>query len=104
MDISYYLAYFYPKQKNKILKYLQYFFFNISKIQNVDKGGRGGGQPMWIIFKFYNIIIKSANVDNGGEQPAYPQNKDKKGFFFNPSLTSVGLQLIPTCIMYSSFQ
>ena len=21
---------------------------------------------MWIIFKFYNIIIKSANVDKGG--------------------------------------
>ena len=32
--------------------------------QNVDKGRRGG-QPMWIIFKFYNIIItKSANMDN----------------------------------------
>ena len=26
----------------------------------------GDGQPMWIIFKFYNIIIKSANVDKGG--------------------------------------
>ena len=26
----------------------------------------GGGQPMWIIFKFYNIIIKSANMDKGG--------------------------------------
>ena len=25
-----------------------------------------GGQPMWIIIKFYNIIIKSANVDKGG--------------------------------------
>ena len=33
----------------------------------MDKGGRGGGQPMWIIFSFYNIIIKSANVDKGGE-------------------------------------
>ena len=46
----------------------------------MDKG-RGGGsdnvlglfegsfgvlmQPMWVIFKFYNIIIKSANVDKG---------------------------------------
>ena len=28
--------------------------------------GGGGGQPMWIIFNFYNIIIKSANVDKGG--------------------------------------
>ena len=36
------------------------------KIQNVDKeGGGGGDQPMWIILKFYNIIIKSANVDKG---------------------------------------
>ena len=26
----------------------------------------GGGQPMWIINFFYNIIIKSANVDKGG--------------------------------------
>ena len=32
----------------------------------MDKGGRGGGQPMWIILKFYNIIIKSANVDKWG--------------------------------------
>ena len=30
------------------------------------KGGSGGGQPMWIIFKFYIIIIKSVNVDEGG--------------------------------------
>ena len=37
------------------------------KIQNVDKGGRGeGGQPMWIIIKLYNIIIKSTNVDKWG--------------------------------------
>ena len=28
--------------------------------------GGGVGQPMWILFKFYNIIIKSANVDKGG--------------------------------------
>ena len=28
--------------------------------------GGGGGHPMWIIIKFYNIIIKSANVDEGG--------------------------------------
>ena len=27
----------------------------------------GGGQTMWIIIKFYNIIIKSANVDKGGK-------------------------------------
>ena len=39
--------------------YLKSFFKSIVKNKNVDKGGRhGGGQPMWIIFKFYNIIIK----------------------------------------------
>ena len=27
---------------------------------------RAGGQPMWIIIKFCNIILKSANVDKGG--------------------------------------
>ena len=26
----------------------------------------GGGQPIWIIIKFYNINIKFANVDKGG--------------------------------------
>ena len=39
---------------------------------------------MWIIIKFYNIVIKSANVDKGGGgggQNAYPQNVDKKTFF-----------------------
>ena len=41
----------------------------------------GGGQPMWIIIKFYNIIIKSANVDKGGGLIAYPQNVDKKTCF-----------------------
>ena len=30
------------------------------------RAGGGGGKPMWIIFKFYNIIIKSANVNKGG--------------------------------------
>ena len=30
------------------------------------KGKRGVGQPMWIIFTFYDIIIKSANVDKAG--------------------------------------
>ena len=48
----------------------------------MDKGGRGGGQPMWIIFKFYNIITKSANVDKGGGGNTYPQNVDKNMFFF----------------------
>ena len=29
-------------------------------------GGGERGQPMWIIIIFYNIIIKSADVDKGG--------------------------------------
>ena len=29
------------------------------------RAGGGGGQPMWIILKFHNIIIKPANMDNG---------------------------------------
>ena len=32
----------------------------------VDKREGGGGRPMWIIFLFYNIIIKCRNVDKGG--------------------------------------
>ena len=47
-------------------------------------GGGRGGQPMWIINKFYNIIIKSANVDKGWGVNAYPQNVDKKTFFLEP--------------------
>ena len=49
------------------------------------RAGGGGGQPMWIIFKCYNIIIKSANVDKGGGgggYDAYPQNGEKKTSFF----------------------
>ena len=29
-------------------------------------GGGLGGQPMWIINKFCNMVIKSANVIKGG--------------------------------------
>ena len=36
---------------------------------------------MWIIIKFYNIIIKFANVDKGGGYNASPQNVDKKTWF-----------------------
>ena len=43
---------------------------------------------MWMIFRFYNIIITSANVGKGGwGLNAYSQNVDKKTCFFNPSLT-----------------
>ena len=49
-----------------------------------------GAQPMWIIFKFYNIIIKSANVDKGaGGYNAYPQNVDKKTCFLTPPLETL---------------
>ena len=50
----------------------------------IRAGGGGRGQPMWIIIKFYNIIIKSANVTKGGGN-AYSQNVDKNRFFY-PSL------------------
>ena len=55
----------------------------------MDKGGRGGGgQPMWIIFKFYNIIIKSANVDKGwGWGTLIHKMCIKIRVFFNPSLS-----------------
>ena len=32
---------------------------------------------MWILIKFYNIIMKSANVEGGGGQNAYKKNVDK---------------------------
>ena len=48
----------------------------------------GGGQLMWIIFKFYNIIIKSANVDKGGGGKTLIHKMwIKRRFFFNPSLS-----------------
>ena len=34
----------------------------------IRAGWGGGCQPMWIIFTFYNIIIKSANVDQANYQ------------------------------------
>ena len=43
----------------------------------------GGGQPMWIIFKFYDIIIKSANVDKGKALILKMWIKD---FFLTPPL------------------
>ena len=42
----------------------------------------GGGQSMWIIFKFYNIIIKSASVDKGGGVRRLSTNVDKKTWVF----------------------
>ena len=49
---------------------------------------RGGGQTMWIIIKFYNIIIKSANVDKGGGVKRLSTKCGYKYFFIfllNPS-------------------
>ena len=50
----------------------------------MDKGGRGGGQPMWIIIKFYNIIIKSANGDKGGGGKTLIHKMLLKILFFKP--------------------
>ena len=54
--------------------------------------GEGGGQAMWIIFKFNNIIIKSANVDKGGGRGKTLIHKMwiKKRVFFYPSLSIKG--------------
>ena len=43
---------------------------------------------MWIIFKFYNIIIKSVNVDKGGGGKTLIHNMwiKKRVFFVNPFL------------------
>ena len=43
----------------------------------------GVGQRMWIIFKFYNIIIKSVNMDKGGRGVKRLSTKCgfKKSFF-----------------------
>ena len=48
--------------------------------------GGGGGQPMWIIFTFYNIILKSAKVHKGGGGKTL---MDKKTCFFTPPLGSI---------------
>ena len=51
----------------------------------------GGGQPMWMIIKFYNIIIKSANVDKGGGVKRLSTRCGKKYvfLFLNPSLRGI---------------
>ena len=47
----------------------------------------GGGQPMWIIIKFYNIIIKFANVDKGeGGKTLIHKMWIKRRFFLTPPL------------------
>ena len=58
-----------------------------------------GGQPMWIIFKFYNIIIKSANVDKGGGGKTLIHKMWIKirVFLLNPSLTN-SIVLKETCL------
>ena len=47
------------------------------------RAGGGGGQPIWIILKFYNIIIKSANVDKrgGGKTLIHKMWIKRRGFF-----------------------
>ena len=58
---------FLPKTKEKkgkiaILNNFKKYYKNLKMW---IRAGGGGVQPMWIIFTFYNIIIKSANVDKG---------------------------------------
>ena len=54
----------------------------------MDKDGRGEGQPMWIINKFYNIIIKYGNMDRGGGGKMLIQKMLKKRrVFLNSSLS-----------------
>ena len=46
----------------------------------------GGAQSMWIILKFYHIILKSANVDRGGGGKTLIHKMWIKRHFCNPSL------------------
>ena len=52
-------------------------------------GGGRGGQPMWIIFSFYNIIIKTANVDKGGGKTLIHKMWIKKTFVFLEPLPKI---------------
>ena len=49
----------------------------------------GGGLPMWMIFTFYNIIIKSANMHKGGGKTLIHKMWIKRRFLLNPSLRQV---------------
>ena len=54
----------------------------------IKAGGRGG-QPIWIIFTFYNIIIKSANMDKGGGGKTLIHKMwIKRRFFLTPPLVN----------------
>ena len=53
---------------------------------------------MWIIFTFYNIIIKSANVDNGEGAKRLIHKMWIKRFFFNPPLRTLA-----TTIQYQMY-
>ena len=48
----------------------------------------GGAQPMWIIFIFFDIIIKSANMDKGGGKTLFHKMWVKR-LFLNPSLIEI---------------
>ena len=48
------------------------------------RAGGGGDQLMRIIFKFYNIIIKSAHVDKGGGVRRLSTKCGLKDMFFLP--------------------
>ena len=54
----------------------------------------GGGQPMWIIFKFYNFIIKSPNVDKvEGGKTLIHKMWIKRRYFLTPPYVATLHQL-----------
>ena len=59
---------------------------------------------MWIIFKFYNSLIKSANVDKGGGGKALIHKMwIKIRVFFNPSLIHT-ISFLTNIFRMSDFQ
>ena len=58
-----------PKKEEKKLRLpivnIKKYIYYEKKIQIFIRT-RGGVQPMWMIIKFYNIGIKSANMEKGG--------------------------------------
>ena len=50
----------------------------------IRAGGGGGVCQMWKILKFYNIIIKSANVDKEEGKTLIHKMWIKKGVFLTP--------------------
>ena len=69
----------------------------------MDKGGRGGGQTIWIVIKFYNIIIKSENVDKGGKKLIHKMGMKRRIFLPLPwrnlgLLTNIPCGILAGCL------